>query len=105
MNDRTDTRQTLIAPLAATIRELEGLHLGADVPPEAVECARRLVERPLKLLRVVPQVGAAPRTAEPNIKLEPSDLFECLVAAARAGDWRRFMVLEHGDSPSGAAAQ
>jgi hypothetical protein len=68
-----------------------------EVPREVIEAAARLAEHPEKLLYLVPEMDAAPGTGTPDLApgLHPSDLLIELVAAARAAQWERFIVLEH----------
>ena len=92
----------MCSPFAHRLHELKDLLLGSHVPREAIKSALRLIECPSKIVRIVPQVGSAPPATESSISLEPSDFLDGLVAAARAGDWDRFIVLEHGATPSTA---
>lgn len=79
------------------VEELKSLLVGA--PVEARNAAIRFVKRPAQSRVMVPEVYPAPRTRDPSRLLQASDLFLELLAAARAADWQRVIVISHSYFP------
>lgn len=85
---------------AEVIEELRLALLGTDVPLEVRECALRLVQRVEKCLLVVPVVAGALGASEVRFGFHSSDLLLDLLAAVRAREWPRVMVLERHEITS-----
>lgn len=84
--------------------ELEALLLRPDVPDEARAHAVHLFESPSKVFRIVAEIDRA--LGAPHARLRPhaSDALLEMIAAARAGDWERFIVIDHRLFPSSSAS-
>lgn len=94
MSDRTLNDASLLAAL----RELGDRLSAVDVPERVVETIPRLSDCQTKLFTTVVVQGAATvlGAADGIMRLEPSDLLLEMLAAVRASEWPRFIVLVHG---------
>lgn len=104
--DRTPTGRRDAGAVSAprsfgdSVRELRSLLVDLDAPIEVVDCTLRILQQVDKCLRVVPEIGPTAGALEPPICLQPSDFFLRLIAAVRALDWPKVLILEHEVSPS-----
>jgi hypothetical protein len=92
----TETFSDLMLELRSRVRDEE-------VPAEVVKATARLAECPQELccfvLEAHPTAGAGAPKVSPGF--QPSDLLLKLVAALRAAEWEKFVILVHsGLSPT-----
>ena len=82
-------------PLVVALRELGDRLSSVDVPKGVIEAIPSLSELLLQLFTTVFVAGAAGGTPDGIMRLEPSNLLLEMLAAVRAGEWPRFVVLIH----------
>lgn len=87
------------SPFGRALDELADLLIKAQAPTEVRACALDLVNGGTKMFRIVAKPDPALRAGYSRLVPEASDLLMELLAAARASDWQRFMVLGHAGVP------
>lgn len=86
--------------LLAALRELGDCLSAVDVPQGVIETFPSLSDLQTQLFTTVFVQELASGTADLISHLQPTDLLLKMLAAARAGDWPRFLVLVHNATAS-----
>lgn len=77
------------------MRELSSIIGGANTPRAIRKNFLRIVDGPNKFITIEPHPQPAIGADHYSLRLQASDLLMGLLAAARARDWEKVMVLQH----------